>query len=799
VPTNAIYLGLGSNLQINSGFTLDPNRTVVLRGGIITVAGSQTLQVPGKVTTDVDSFGTFTKSGAGTLILSGTGNDYIGATTVSAGTLQLGASNALPTVTALNVANTAGAVLDLNSFSQTVGSLTGGGSSGGAILLGSGTLTIGNGTASSFGGVISGTGGLVVQGGSLTLSGTDTYSGGTVVNNGGSIKIGADSNLGANTGPLTLNGGTLNSNSNLTLDPARPLILGPAGGTINTVNAGQAFTFNGIISGPGSLTMTQSAINGTITLGGQNTYAGSTTLSTRNLVLTVDNTLPPTTALILPTSGNVLIDGQGKIQTFASLSGGASGIIYNLGLTATGGTLKVGDATSTTYAGVLNGVGTVVKQGSGTLTISANNTSNLTARWVLNGGVLQISSDNNLGQTISASVATPDTITFNGGALSTTTTLTLNARRGLTLGTGGSLTVATGTTLTFAGPITGGGSLTLPGPGTLALGSTAGTPSDYTGPTYLNGGTLKLTSANALSTATTVVLSDTSATTWNLNGFSQTVAGLAGGAGGGPGGININITLGTGTLTLNNSGQSVFTGAISGSGIFGLIRTGSGVQTLTGANTYTGATQIQGGVLLINGSTSASSAVTVSGGVLGGSGSVNGSVTVSGSGTVTAGSQFVPGALTTGALTFNGGTYQWKVAQMPSGGTAGSGWDVLHINGALTLGASETVQIAAPSGVAGWNPSPATVQQWPIATFTGGLSGSLANVGVDQSLFPMPLGPGYNFYLTNDATTLYANYYLYTPVPEPGALFLLAGVAGVVAGLVRRGYSVARQFFPFVP
>jgi len=67
---------------------------------------------------------------------------------------------------ALSLANTSGAALDLNGRSNSIGSLAGGGASGGNVILGSATLTTGgNGSSTSFGGVISGTGGLIKTGG----------------------------------------------------------------------------------------------------------------------------------------------------------------------------------------------------------------------------------------------------------------------------------------------------------------------------------------------------------------------------------------------------------------------------------------------------------------------------------------------------------------------------------------------------------------------------------------------------------------------------------------------------------
>jgi len=130
-----------------------------------------------------------TKSGAGTLTLTAA-NTYTGSTTISAGTLKVGINDAITTATALSLDNSATAILDLNDFNQTIGSLSGGGTNGGNVTLGSGVLTVGNSTDTTYSGVISETGGLTKVGGSvLTLSGANTYTGATTVT-AGTLRLG---------------------------------------------------------------------------------------------------------------------------------------------------------------------------------------------------------------------------------------------------------------------------------------------------------------------------------------------------------------------------------------------------------------------------------------------------------------------------------------------------------------------------------------------------------------------------------------------------------------------------------
>ena len=120
-----------------------------------------------------------TKSGSGMWVLSGV-SSYGGITTISAGTLKLGANNVIPNSSALIVNGT----FDLQGFSDTVGSLASG-SSGTRLVTSSSTgivtLTVGgDNTSTTYSGVIqngSGSVGLTKAGtGTLTLSGNNTYS-----------------------------------------------------------------------------------------------------------------------------------------------------------------------------------------------------------------------------------------------------------------------------------------------------------------------------------------------------------------------------------------------------------------------------------------------------------------------------------------------------------------------------------------------------------------------------------------------------------------------------------------------
>lgn len=130
--------------------------------------------------------GAITKKGTSVWTLSGD-NTYTGATTIEAGTLRAGRSgNAFGGNSAVVLSNVSSAVLSLDGFDNQIGSLAGGGASGGNVSLGSAVLTTGgDNTSTTYAGVISGTGGLTKTGtGTQTLSRASTYTGATRVNQG---------------------------------------------------------------------------------------------------------------------------------------------------------------------------------------------------------------------------------------------------------------------------------------------------------------------------------------------------------------------------------------------------------------------------------------------------------------------------------------------------------------------------------------------------------------------------------------------------------------------------------------
>jgi autotransporter-associated beta strand protein len=219
------------------------------------------------------------KIGAGTLILSGT-NTYSGATIVSAGTLKAGSTAAFGTNSSVTLANIAGAVLDITGFNNSIGSLTGGGGTGGNVTLGAATLTVGgDGTSPpAYAGVISGTGGALTKlgGGTQTLSGANTYTGGTTVN-AGTLRINATNSLPGTVtinspGILNLNAGAY-TNTNTFVGNGVLRVTGNAGNRINL--------YGGTVTGfTGTLEIGDGTTNVYVVPGGANgtTFGTSTTM-----------------------------------------------------------------------------------------------------------------------------------------------------------------------------------------------------------------------------------------------------------------------------------------------------------------------------------------------------------------------------------------------------------------------------------------------------------------------------------------------------------------------------------------
>ena len=521
VPEFSGELVLSGSATLTGSRTLDVRSPVVLSGPIGESGGSHGL----------------TKSGDGMLTLSGQ-STYSGATTISSGTLLLaGGANRLPAGGGV-VVNGVTAVLDLGGQSQSVaGNVTVAGNG----LITNGTLTtlaadftpgVGTGEIAA---VLAGDVGLVKNTtGVLTLSGHNLYTGTTTVS-GGVLRVASGLALGGTTAGtvvtsgnrLELAGGVVvtgeslaiagnGGNNNGALQSqsgdntwAGPIVLSAASTRIGGL-LGTTLRVSGEISGTGPLIMRpEGSVTSTavIELSGANTYSGGTVVYAGTLRLAGgDDRLPTTGGLTIGLAGNVLygsVDLGGFNQTVAGLSSLGSNqplqVIGNSSTTADS-TLRVNLGSGTnTFAGQLIdtiGAGTrtfaLTKAGSGTLVLSGTQNT-FSGDTLLEGGVLRITDGLALQHsTLHTGSGSAGSIQFSGftsgtlGGLRGSNNLVLSNTSGAAL----ALTVGgNGRSTVFSGELSGGGSLTKTGSGSLTL---AGL-NTYAGATQIEAGRLLLT------------------------------------------------------------------------------------------------------------------------------------------------------------------------------------------------------------------------------------------------------------------------------------------------------------------
>ena len=266
--------------------------------------------------------------------------------------------------------------------------------------------------------------------------------------------------------------------------------------------------------------------------------------------------------------------------------------------------------------------------------------------------------------------------------------------------------------VTMSGALSGSGGFTLQGfytstvpvasNGMLTLSSTS---NSYRGDTGIQDGILRLGASNVIpdgaSAGNLVMNSGTvRAGQLNLNGFNETVNGLFGTSGSFTGQIYNNANATASTLTIGGgNATSSFAGLImnnlTGNGTVALTKIGTGTQTLSGNNTYTGATQVNAGTLFINGNQSAATGnLTVSAGaILSGTGTIGGAVNING--TLAAGNSI--GTLSTGNLTI-ASTGVLDVELGRSGVTPVS--DLTNVTGTVNLVSGADLDLTLSAGLA---------------------------------------------------------------------------------------------------
>jgi len=165
-----------------------------------------------------------------------------------------------------------------------------------------------------------------------------------------------------------------------------------------TVNQTSNATFAGVIKDNTSGSVVKTG-NGTLTLTGNNTYQGSTTVSAGVLSLEANNAITSSIAISVASGANLNI--VGTTQTIGTLSGTG-----NINLGSGGGALTVSQRTFSDYSGIIGGTGSFTKSGPGVLRLNSANT--YSGSTTIAGGEIVIG--------ISNALPTTSAISFTGAS-----------------------------------------------------------------------------------------------------------------------------------------------------------------------------------------------------------------------------------------------------------------------------------------------------------------------------------------------------------------------------------------------
>ena len=645
--SGALYVGGAGDVRITSNtslyelhkigigtLTIPPGAQVTWSGGAIIEEGTLSAQASSLYSLGLHLFsgtlefnqitgqtysgslygaGAVRKVGLGSLTLTGS-NTFSGGLTVNEGTLRVGNSVALTGSGTVSVQG--GAVLDLNGFSASATSLAG----SGIVQLGAATLSLSPASSQIFPGSIAGAGNVNKTGSfNLTLTGANTFTG-TLTSSGGILHVG----VGGTSGSIA---------SNLVLSSASTEVV---------FNRSDDVTYAGSISGSGIVNQRGA---GKTTLSGSNTFTGG--LNITSGVLAVASSAPLG-------GGTILLSGGTLASTFTF---SASRPINLATSPANFGTIDVLAATTLTWSGALGGAGSLVKAGAGTLILSGFNT--YSGSTTVSSGLLKLGSAGAIPSGSQLVVLSGASVDYNGF---------VPALGGLTSSPSGVETLTV--------PLSGNGTITMNGTGTLVL-SSANT---NTGGVVINSGTIRLGVDNALPSPTSVSLA--AGSILDLDGHDATFSGITGSG---------TVLLGGANLTLALTSMTTFGGSIAEFG--NVTKSGSFNLYLTGDNTFTGTLTSMGGLVHV--------------GVGGVSGSLTSDVvlstpsselvfnryddityggSISGAGAV---NQFGAGVLTlTGNNTFTGGLDITSGTVSVSSAAALGGGSVLLSRGTLSTSAS---------------------------------------------------------------------------------------------------------------
>jgi len=585
----------------------------------------------------------------------------------------------------------------------------GGGGEGGIGFVGTGSNSFTNSSK-----VTGGDGGAAGIGGGISSPITSVHGG-----NGGN---GGDGGIGIS---ITASGATLTNSGTIQGGDGGAGGTGGTGGTFGSNGSNGAGGLGGAgVSGSDLTILNSGLIAGGVSASG--TQANAITFTGGNNVLTLQPgwaltgnigvtgslTFNQSTAVILPNvitgAGSVIQNGSGTL----TLSGDN---IYSGGTTISTGTLQIGNGgtTGSILGNVTdNAILTFDRSDStsfggnisGGGVLQQNGTGTLTLSGINSYGGGTFLNSGTLAVSSDANLGAPSGgLTFNGGTLQLLAGFTSN--RDVTLNAGG-IVDTNGNNATWAGAVAGAGGLTKIGTGILTL-SGAGT---YLGPTFVNAGTLQAGIVNAFAPGSAYTVA--SGAVLDLNSFNQTIGSLAGGG---------NVTLGSATLSTGNDNTSTnFSGDISGVG-GGLTKIGTGTFTLSGTSTYSGTTNVVGGTLVADGSIANSAFTVQSGAVLGGPGTI-------GALTAQSGATVAPGLVTPFTQLNVAGNASFAAGSTFLVNVNGANRnDRLQVGGRATLSGG-TVDVLA-SGT-GFTPS----TRFTLLSATRGVSGTFAQLVTTSNL-----------------------------------------------------------------
>jgi fibronectin-binding autotransporter adhesin len=545
---NAIFNG--GTLQLLASYATSRNFVVDSGQNALIDTQGFTLTDSGVISTSSGTGG-LTKLGSGTLVLNNT-ETYNGITTITNGTIQLGASGVLPANTlagganlVLNSTGTTG-TLDLNSKSIT---LTAAPTGTGGVITNTqngttSTLTIGTGSTSvalndtTGGGSGTGVLAVVVTGNAVTLNNAaSNYTGGTTINNGGQLNI-SGNQVGSGTitvGSTVGGSGALNLTSGATVtDYANNFILN--GGSISKQN-------NGYVLGSTTSTV---AVNGATTINSNFGYGGAANFTGgAGKPFEIDGILSGSAALTINGIGNGFTESSGVFITNNSNS--YSGTITVNANSGNGVDLTIGGNTALQNA-TINVVGV------------STNTGQVPYGLAFTGGT---SSGSNGNFTVASSPVI--------GALSGSGNIALQTWNGnalFTEGQGAAVALTTGgnnANTTFSGILSGTGSVTKTGTGTMTLSNASDT---YTGSTTIaSTGTLKLAATSTNNIAKSGAITVGSGATLDVTGLSSgTIVLSSGQVLGGSGTVSGATTVASGSTISAGTSTALGTGASTANG-----------------------------------------------------------------------------------------------------------------------------------------------------------------------------------------------------------------------------------------